>query len=109
MSRSILLFYVTCPDETKARQLGEALLQRRLIACANYFPIGSAYWWQGTIEEEKEWVALFKTRIELEQKVEEAIAGLHPYQVPCILRFEGRANEAYANWIEDCTAASIEG
>jgi periplasmic divalent cation tolerance protein len=99
-----LLFYITHPDETTARQIASQLVTRRLAACANIFPISSAYWWQGAVQEEGEWVSVLKTRLELESALEQAVQELHPYEVPCILRFEVRANEAYERWVEESTA-----
>ncbi len=99
-----LLFYITHPDENTARQVSDQLIEQRLVACANVFPITSAYWWLGKIEHENEWVSILKTRTDLENRVEEAVRRIHPYQTPCILRFEVRANAAYEAWIVSETA-----
>jgi periplasmic divalent cation tolerance protein len=100
---SFLIFYVTHPDEATAARIAQELLQARMIACANIFPISSAYWWEGAIATEGEWVSILKTRVELESAVEEAILKTHPYQTPCIVRMEARANEGYLAWIEQST------
>jgi len=101
-----LLFYITHPDEATARSISENLVARRLAACANVFPIQSAYWWQGAVQHEGEWVSVLKTTLGLETALETAIEALHPYDLPCILRFEVRANEAYENWIRESTSAA---
>ena len=103
MDNTFLVFYVTHPDEATARRISDALLQDRLVACANIFPISSAYWWGGTIAQEGEWVSILKTRLSLEHKLEAAIANIHPYDTPCIMRFELRANAAYQKWIVEST------
>lgn len=41
--------------------------------------------------------------ISREQVVEEAVSRLHPYEVPCIERYEVRANKSYIDWIEAST------
>ena len=105
MSGTFLVFYVTHPDEATAQRIADALLQDRLVACANVFPMASAYWWEGAIAREGEWVSVLKTRVSLEHAVETAIAKIHPYQTPCLMRFEVRANRAYHQWIEESTAA----
>ena len=38
-----------------------ALVKKRLIACANIFPINSMYWWKGKIVNYKESVIIAKT------------------------------------------------
>ena len=101
-----LLFYVTHPDEETAQRVCSHLIDRRLAACANIFPVASAYWWQGATVREDEWVSVIKTRLDLEKRVEEEIRQVHPYEVPCILRFEARANDDYEAWIAAETAAS---
>jgi periplasmic divalent cation tolerance protein len=102
---AFLIFYTTHPSEEVARTLGEALLQKRLIACANYFPMHSAYHWQGALEYEAEFVAVLKTRLDLETQVETFLLQNHPYQTPCVLRWEARANADYERWIDEETKA----
>lgn len=96
---AFLIFYTTYPDEKTARFTAQQLLDQRLIACANFSPIGSAYWWQGSVQQDDEWGAVLKTRLELETAVEVEITRLHPYETPCIVRYEVRANAAYEAWI----------
>jgi periplasmic divalent cation tolerance protein len=95
-----LIFYVTHTSLEQAQLLGNQLLSERLIACANYFPIESAYHWQGQIEAEAEYVSVLKTSIRHESTVEARIQALHPYATPCITRWEVRANADYEAWIE---------
>lgn len=103
---AFLLFYITHPDETTARRVSGHLLERHLAACANIFPIASAYWWAGAIQQEGEWVSVVKTTRALEAAVEAEVLKIHPYEMPCIMRFEARANADYEKWIEDnCTAS----
>lgn len=100
-----LVFYITYPDEATARSISESLVVQRLVACANVFPIQSVYWWEGTVQQDGEWVSILKTQLALEATLEKAIVALHPYELPCIMRFEARANEGYEKWIMDSTTA----
>lgn len=100
---AFLLFYVTHPDEETARRIAGEVVQMRLAACSNIFPISSTYWWEGAVQQENEWVSILKTRLELEQILEAAIRERHPYDVPCILRHEVRANADYEHWITTAT------
>lgn len=99
----MLLFYVTHPDEATAQRIADKLLQQKLIACANIFPITSAYWWQNAIQKEGEWVSLLKTQPQLADAVEQAVRAAHPYQTPCLLRMEVQANADYEDWIRTST------
>lgn len=96
---SFSVIYVTNENEANAQLLADSLLQKKLIACANIFPIKSAYWWQGNIEHEDEYVAILKTSDALWAKVCEEIEQIHPYDVPCIMRIQAEANAAYEAWI----------
>jgi len=98
-----LVFYITYPDEATAQRISENLVTQRLAACANVFPIQSVYWWEGSVQQEGEWISILKTRMGLESELEIVIKALHPYAVPCIMRLEARANAAYERWIEECT------
>jgi periplasmic divalent cation tolerance protein len=103
LNRRFLLFYVTHPDEETASRIVSELVERKLAACGNIFPVQGVYEWNGAPVREGEWVSVLKTSINSELDVETAIIGLHPYDVPCIIRYEARANESYADWIEACT------
>lgn len=100
---AFLIFHVTHPDEATARRIAEQVVRQRLAACANIFQIHSTYWWNGALQDEGEWVSLLKTSPERESALEAEIRKIHPYEVPCILRHEVRANEAYERWVREET------
>lgn len=96
--------YVTCPDEATAKRIARALLERKLVACANLFPIASLYVWEGALREDPEVAMLLKTRRSIVQAVIAAVEELHPYDVPCAVAFEvGAAAAGYAAWVEDAS------
>lgn len=96
---SFIVVYITHSSADAARQTANYLLEKRLIACANIFPVQSAYYWQGQINHEQEYVALVKTRSSLWLQIKREIAAIHSYETPCIMKFEVEANTAYENWI----------
>ena len=75
-----------------------------MIACVNYFPIESSYWWKEKIENSEEIVTLLKTREENFELVRDEILKIHPYETPCILKMEMEANDSYGDWILDETS-----
>jgi periplasmic divalent cation tolerance protein len=97
---AFIIIYCTHASEEEAKRLSKALLERRLIACANIFPMQSMYWWQDAIEEGREWVSILKTVESRWEEVRQAIEETHPYEVPCIMKIEVSANTAYEQWIE---------
>ena len=86
--------------------MAEQLLNLKMIACVNYLPIEAAYWWQGEINSGEEFVTILKTRTENWAKLKAKIEQLHPYETPCIIKFNVEANQAYEDWIEAETRAS---
>lgn len=98
---SFAIIYITHRSETEAKKVSDHLLDKRLVACANIFPITSAYWWQHAIQHEEEWVSIVKTTLENWEKVKSEVEKVHPYEVPCIMKFEVEANEPYEKWIKN--------
>lgn len=96
---NFIIIYITHKDMTEAKKVAEALLRDKLIACVNYFPIESAYWWKGEVTSVGEIVSLVKTRPENWDKVRAAVEAMHPYEVPCIMKLDVTANQAYVDWI----------
>lgn len=95
------LVYITCISEEQAKGIAGKLLEERLIACANIFPIQSMYWWKDAIQSESEWVAIVKTTDQLWDALQKHVESLHTYEVPCIMKIKVEANAAYEEWIRD--------
>ena len=96
-----IIVYITHGTELTAKKIANYLLDKKLVACANIFPISSAYWWKEKIQSEKEWVSIVKTVPELWERLQEEVEAVHPYDVPCIMKIEAEANKAYVNWIRN--------
>lgn len=99
----MLMIYVTHPNEEHAKTIIKALLDERLIACANSMPVDTLSLWKGNCEENKEIVTILKTHESLWEKIQERITELHSYDVPCIIKIPVSANEAFESWIADET------
>jgi len=96
--------YVTCKNRAEARKIARLVLEKRLAACANLFPVRSLYWWEGKIEEANEVALVLKTKASCFRRLLAEIRKAHSYKVPCIEALpilEG--NPDYLNWIRDET------
>jgi|SRR3989344_2777013 len=100
---TFIILYVTHKNLENAQKIASHLLQKKLIACANFFPITSSYWWKGKIENSEEIVSLLKTRKENWEKVKSEIKKIHPYETPCIMKINAEANADYESWINEET------
>lgn len=104
MDSEYCVVFVTCADETQARSIAAAVLQGRHAACVNIVPgVRSLYWWQGAIQDDSELLCVMKTRSEKFEALRDAVAGVHPYDVPEIIALPMAAgHQPYLNWINDC-------
>jgi len=95
----LAFFYITNPSKEEAKRIAKHLLDKRIIASANIFPIESMYWWEGKITEGSEFVLIAKTSIANSQALEDEVASIHPYNVPCIIRINAFANTVFSEWL----------
>lgn len=96
--------YVTAPNLDEARRIARTVIEERLGACANIYPITSIYRWHGSIEEDGECALLIKTKTELVDKLASRIRDLHSYETPCIVSFKIDAgDQSYLSWIQQET------
>ncbi|MFQ6051028.1 MAG: divalent-cation tolerance protein CutA [Candidatus Hydrothermarchaeota archaeon] len=97
--------YITASSEEEAKKISEILLNERLAACANIFPIKSLYWWEGKITEDEEYGILIKTRKNLLEKIEKKVKEIHSYKVPCIISMSiTSGSKDYLEWIDKETS-----
>jgi len=96
----MILVYITNPDKKTAHKIGKYLVEKRLCACVNIFPIESYYWWQSKIEKAKEWVVIAKTLEKNYEKIKKEIKIIHPYTIPCIIKIKADANKEYLDWLK---------
>jgi len=94
-----IFVYITNLTKKEAEKIAKHLLKKRLIACANIFPIGSLYWWRGKIESAKEFVLIGKTTEKKYQKIIGEVEKIHSYSVPCIAKLPVEFNEKYKKWL----------
>ncbi len=98
---SFIIVYITYATEKVAQKVSNYLVENKFAACANIFPIKSVYWWKASVQSENEWVGIVKTIPENWEALKSEVENIHPYEVPCIMKFEVEANDAYENWIRD--------
>lgn len=96
---------VTCGSVDEAQSIGRAVVEARLAACAQTWPVFSCYRWQGNVEEEQEYVLLLKTVASHFEQVCETIVALHSYDLPAIVAVPvAHAGPGYDGWLADSTA-----
>lgn len=100
----MFLIFTTLHQKEDAVKIGKGLLKQRLIACYNLFPVESAYWWKGKIEDDNETLMILKTKETNFKKIEAYIKKHSGYEVPKIVAQKAsKVNRPYLNWINEET------
>lgn len=97
---SAVIIVSTFPSEEAVLKAGKSLISDRKCACVNFVKVRSLYTWKGRLEDQNEYLALFKTTTESASSLKERIKKLHPYEVPEIaeLRLTG-VSRPYLQWL----------
>lgn len=103
------IIYITAGDLPEARKIGRILVEERLAACANIFPITSIFRWKGNIDEANEFGIIVKTRTDKVKEIEKRVKEIHSYEVPCVVSFKiDDGSSEYLEWINDSVSYQDE-
>lgn len=90
--------YITAPEDAAA-DLARTLVEERLAACVNRIDCDSVYRWEGEVVTDEEVILLAKTTDDGYDALAARVEERHPYDVPCIERFEETdLLPAFADW-----------
>jgi len=100
----LVLVLTTMPDDNRADELAQSLVDERLAACVNvHGPMISTFRWKGQVEHEAERQVVIKTTRARLPEIEARLRALHPYEVPELVVLAGNASDAYGAWVIDAT------
>lgn len=110
MSAQYLQVQTSIDTRDEASALMRSVVEARLAACAKIVgPITSAYWWEGELETDEEWLVLMKTPAARYEELQAHIKQHHSYDVPEILAFPVVAgNPDYLEWLTEETGTRAE-
>ena len=95
----------TFPSKQSVTNIANKLVKKKLAACVNITKISSIYAWKGKIENNDEYLALFKTTKKNALMLKKQLKKLHPYDVPEIAEISiDSINQPYLNWLVDSTS-----
>jgi len=104
MSSEYAMIIATFPDRESAKKAARLLVEKRLAACTQMFPIESVYLWKGEICDDSEIALFIKTRAALFDDITATIKQIHPYEVPEIIQLPIRDGlPEYLRWVSECT------
>jgi periplasmic divalent cation tolerance protein len=95
----------TFPSKQAITSIANKLVKQKLAACVNITRISSVYAWKGKIENQAEYLALFKTSKKNQSKLKKELQKLHPYDIPEIAEINvDSINQPYLKWLVDSTS-----
>ena len=95
----------TFPSKQAVTSIANKLVKQKLAACVNITRISSVYAWKGKIENQSEYLALFKTSKKNQSKLKKELQKLHPYDIPEIAEINvDSINQSYLKWLVDSTS-----
>jgi periplasmic divalent cation tolerance protein len=108
-SSGTLIVFTTLPDPDTAAVVARELVEQRLAACVHVLAPGiSVYRWGERLETASEVTLLIKTSDGLYARIEAAIRGLHPYELPEIIAVPVvRGLPQYLEWVAAETIQSF--
>jgi len=97
------ILYTLFGSAEEARKVAKAMIEERLVACANHLPpVLSQYQWDGEFCEEQEFPVLFKTGADRVEAAMAKLRELHSYDTPAILIWPAdRVDVDYAAWVKE--------
>ena len=103
---SLITVSIGFGNAAEAEAVAWELVERRLAACAQVWPMRSVYRRQGVVEEANEIMLLAKTTAAALPAVGALVLESHSYEVPEIVAQPIQwATEVYAQWIRE----SVDG
>ena len=75
----MVIYYLTCADKDEATKISQALLEKKLIACARQSEVSSSYWWDGKINHDSEALLMMESVEEKFDDIEQIVTSLHSY------------------------------
>ena len=100
-----MIIISTFPDKKTITEIATKLVKKKLTACVNITRISSVYSWKGKIENQSEYLALFKTTKTKLKPLKKELEQLHPYDVPEIVEINPISiNKPYLKWLIDSTS-----
>ena len=94
----------TFPSKQSVTNIANKLVKKKLVACVNITKISSIYTWKGKIENQDEYIALFKTTKKNLLAMKKELKKLHPYDVAEIAEINvDSINQPYMRWLIDST------
>lgn len=93
---------ISCPNRDSALAIGKELLDHRLVACVQLYPVHSIFHWDDSLQTEDEIMIQAKTLSGQLPEIERLVTELHEYEVPEIIATPVIwGQQAYLDWVRE--------
>lgn len=92
--------HITCTSKKEAESIAQKLLDKKLAACVNVFPVTSFFLWKGRKEKSGEYALVGKTLSRTYAALENEVKKNHSYSVPFISHWEEQTTAEVERWLE---------
>lgn len=101
---------VTASSQAEAESLAKALVEAKLAACVNLYPVRSFYRWQGELCCDQEWQLTIKTRLASFGRLAHEVQQRHSYDTPEIIALPiVTGSPSYLDWLDAQTVLPSSG
>ena len=96
----MVFIYTTCKNIDEAEELGSLIVNKKIAACVDFWPVTSCYSWKGSFQCVAQAMLLITTFEAKLEEVTEIISENHSYSVPLIAGVDvRRINHPYKEWM----------
>ena len=96
----MVFIYTTCKSTDEAKELGTLIINQKIAACVDFWPIYSCFNWKGSIQSVSQAMLLVTTFEAKLEEVNQIISDNHTYSVPLIAGVDvRRINHPYKEWM----------
>ncbi|MGD1717310.1 divalent-cation tolerance protein CutA [Dapis sp. BLCC M172] len=94
--------FVNVPSLDEAKAIAKSLVELKLAACVNIFPVHSIYSWKGELCSEDSYNLLIKTDLDKFDVLESKLRELHSDEIPEIIALPIVSGYApYMHWMAE--------
>jgi periplasmic divalent cation tolerance protein len=97
----MILIFVSFESNDDAERAANYLVDNKLAACVEIYPVKNFYYWKGEKVAAREVSGVIKTDDGYFEKVKKALGKILPYEIPQIIEVRAsNVNESYLEWLK---------
>ena len=98
---AMILILVSFESNKDAEKAANYLIDNKLAACVEIYPVKNFYVWKGEKVAADEVSGVIKTKDGCFEKVRKALEKILPYEIPQIVEVKiSKVNDSYRKWLE---------